>query len=78
MNLNMEGLQNKILPVATKISNNKYLSSITDGLSSVLPEFLWVPFVLCSTIYHGIPIKKFLTPSESNLIYPLPLTLQQI
>ncbi len=40
MKLNLDKLQEKVMPVATKLSENKYLSAITDGLSGILPAIM--------------------------------------
>lgn len=63
MKLNMDSIQKKVLPVANKLSRNKYLKAVSDGLSTILPATI-VGAIF--TLINCLPItayQDFLTSS---------------
>lgn len=56
MKLNLDKLQEKVMPVATKLSENKYLSAITDGLSGILPAIM---VGAIATLLGGLPFEGY-------------------
>ncbi|KXG76700.1 Lichenan permease IIC component [Fervidicola ferrireducens] len=56
MKFNLEELQKKIMPVATSFSNNKYLGSIMEGLTSLMPVIL---VGAIATLLKNLPISDY-------------------
>ncbi|MCF6097598.1 PTS transporter subunit EIIC [Thermovorax subterraneus] len=56
MKFNLEELQKKIMPVATSFSNNKYLGSIMEGLTSLMPVIL---VGAIATLLKNLPISAY-------------------
>jgi len=67
MKINMEALQSKIIPLATKISNNKYLSSIMEGVTSLLPAIL---VGAIATLLNNLPFDAYQSFLETFGIKP--------
>lgn len=63
MNLTMEKFQNKIMPLATYLSNNKYIKAISDGFACVLPAII-VGAIF--TLLSGLPIDGYQSFIGSN------------
>lgn len=56
MKFNLEELQKKIMPVAISFSNNKYLGSIMEGLTSLMPVIL---VGAIATLLKNLPISDY-------------------
>ncbi|SHM71949.1 PTS system, cellobiose-specific IIC component [Caldanaerovirga acetigignens] len=58
MKFNLEELQKKIMPVATSFSNNKYLGSVMEGLTSLMPIIL---VGAIATLLKNLPFAPYQT-----------------
>jgi len=68
MKLNFDKLQGKIMPIATKMSENKYLSAIMDGMSTVLPAIM---FGAIASLLVGLPFEGYQNFLTSTGLAPL-------
>ncbi|MFS8652856.1 MAG: PTS transporter subunit EIIC, partial [Caldibacillus sp.] len=67
MKLNLETLQNKIVPVANKVQSNTYLSSIMDGMSGLLAPIL---VGAIATLLNNLPFEPYQAFLETIHIKP--------
>lgn len=67
MKLNLETLQNRIMPVANKVQSNTYLSSIMDGMSSLLAPIL---VGAIATLLNNLPFEPYQAFLETIRIKP--------
>lgn len=75
MSFNLQKIQSKVLPVANKISSNRYLKAITNGLVSVLPAIIVGSLF---SLIGGISIdayQKFLKDTGLNALLTIPVTM---